>query len=263
MLLLLSVCWCANVLALHLYNCLPSLTLTLFCTGKSLNIDTHSGDLSPGATTNNNNNTNATNVSGIMKLSPLQSAAHLPFSPLLPLTYSNTTNSSGNYNNEVSLGPLETQMSSAMRVNTAHTAHTTHTTHNAHASHATHTNNAVNNSHNTSNNVPAKPVLTRSVSHNASMESYRQTIAEIISQIRYDHLSHSHLLYFVTVGVHLSHISLTLIAYILSFFRRYDPYPCILGIPIMPALFNSSKFYIFVMFTLLGIRTMVACLRQL
>lgn len=32
--------------------------------------------------------------------------------------------------------------------------------------------------------APARPQLSRSVSHNASMESYRQTIAEIISQIR-------------------------------------------------------------------------------
>lgn len=45
--------------------------------------------------------------------------------------------------------------------------------------------------------------------------------------------------------------------------RKYDPYPCILGIPVMPALFNSSKFYIFIVFVLLGIRTMVACLRQI
>ena len=44
--------------------------------------------------------------------------------------------------------------------------------------------------------------------------------------------------------------------------RRYDPYPCILGIPIMPALFNSSKFYIFIGFMLIGMRIMVACLRQ-
>jgi len=168
------------------------LTLPLFCTGKSLNIETQSGDISPGSTNNNNNITNANNTSGIMKLSPLQSAAHLPFSPLLPLTYSNTTNSSGNYNNDVSLGPSETQLSSAMHVNTAHntshtthTTHSTHNTHNTHASHGTHTSNTANNTHSISNNVPAKPVLTRSVSHNASMESYRQTIAEIISQIRY------------------------------------------------------------------------------
>ena len=158
-------------------------TLSLDCTGKSLNIETQAGDTSPGAS-NNNNNTNANNISGIMKLSPLQSAAHLPFSPLLPLTYSQTANSGGNYSNDVLLGPSDAQMSSSMHVNTAHTAHTTHSTHNTHASHATHTNTTASNTHN-SNSVPAKPVLTRSVSHNASMESYRQTIAEIISQIRY------------------------------------------------------------------------------
>jgi hypothetical protein len=71
-----------------------------------------------------------------------------------------------------------------------------------------------------------RPVLARAVSHNASVESYRQTIAEIISQIR-------------------------------------DPYPCIFGIPVMPALFSWFKFYIFIGFTLIGIRTMGACLRQL
>jgi hypothetical protein len=74
----------------------------------------------------------------------------------------------------------------------------------------------------------SKPALTRSVSHNASIESHRQAIAEIISQI-----------------------------------RKYDPYPCILGIPVMPALFNSSKFYIFIVFTLLGVRMMISCWRQL
>jgi len=72
------------------------------------------------------------------------------------------------------------------------------------------------------------PLLTRAISLNTSMESSRQTIAEIISQI-----------------------------------RKYDPYPCILGIPVMPALFNWSKFYIFICFMLIGVRTMFACLRQL
>jgi hypothetical protein len=33
--------------------------------------------------------------------------------------------------------------------------------------------------------MPGKPSLIRSVSHNSSVESYRQTIAEMISQIRY------------------------------------------------------------------------------
>jgi hypothetical protein len=31
----------------------------------------------------------------------------------------------------------------------------------------------------------------------------------------------------------------------------------------MPALFNSSKFYIFIGFMLIGIRVMVACLRHI
>jgi len=79
------------------------------------------------------------------------------------------------------------------------------------------------------NMTSVAPVLSRSVSNaGTNLESYRQTIAEIISQI-----------------------------------RKYDPYPCILGIPVMPALFTSCKFYIFISFVLIGARTMVACLRQL
>ena len=39
--------------------------------------------------------------------------------------------------------------------------------------------------------------------------------------------------------------------------RKYDPYPCILGIPVMPGLFSSCKFYIFIMFTLIGVRVMM------
>eukprot|EP01037_Dinobryon_pediforme_P019179 gene19179-19552_t len=73
------------------------------------------------------------------------------------------------------------------------------------------------------------PVMSRSVSHvGTNVESYRQTIAEIISQI-----------------------------------RKYDPYPCILGIPVMPALFTSCKFYIFICFVLIGTRSMISCFRQL
>ena len=41
-----------------------------------------------------------------------------------------------------------------------------------------------------SSSAPPRPALSRSVSHNASVESYRQTIAEIISQIRYAILLH-------------------------------------------------------------------------
>lgn len=71
-----------------------------------------------------------------------------------------------------------------------------------------------------------KPVLGRNISTNAGVESKRQTLAEMISQI-----------------------------------RKYDPYPCILGIPVMPALFQTSKFYIFLGFLLIGSRVMISCMR--
>jgi hypothetical protein len=71
-----------------------------------------------------------------------------------------------------------------------------------------------------------KPPMMRSIS--SSVESYRQSIAEFISQI-----------------------------------RKYDPYPCILGIPVMPALFSTSKFYIFISFLLIGSRAMLTCWRNL
>lgn len=71
-----------------------------------------------------------------------------------------------------------------------------------------------------------RPTMLRSVS--ASVEHYRLSIAEFIVQI-----------------------------------RKYDPYPCILGIPVMPALFSTSKFYIFISFVLLGSRTMLSCWRNL
>jgi hypothetical protein len=87
---------------------------------------------------------------------------------------------------------------------------------------------AINNSGNALSglNSLSKPFLNRSISMGANIESKRQTLAEMISQI-----------------------------------RKYDPYPCVLGIPIMPALFATSKFYIFVGFLLLGSRVMVSCLR--
>ena len=67
-----------------------------------------------------------------------------------------------------------------------------------------------------------------SMSASGSIESRRQVVAEMISQI-----------------------------------RKYDPYPCILGIPVMPALFATCRFYIFVCFLLIGTRVMVACMREL
>lgn len=87
---------------------------------------------------------------------------------------------------------------------------------------------AINNSGNALSglNSLSKPFLNRSISAGANIESKRQALAEMVSQI-----------------------------------RKYDPYPCVLGIPIMPALFATSKFYIFVGFLLLGSRVMVSCLR--
>jgi len=70
--------------------------------------------------------------------------------------------------------------------------------------------------------------MNRTTSVGGNLESRRQTLAEMVSQI-----------------------------------RKYDPYPCILGIPVMPALFATSKFYIFICFVLIGSRIMVSCMRQL
>lgn len=53
------------------------------------------------------------------------------------------------------------------------------------------------------------------------------------------------------------------IAEMMSQIRKYDPYPCILGIPVMPALFSTCKFYIFLCFLLMGLRIMVSTLRLL
>jgi hypothetical protein len=49
-----------------------------------------------------------------------------------------------------------------------------------------------------------------------TLETRRQTLAEMISQI-----------------------------------SKYDPYPCILGIPVMPSLFKTARFYIYIGFTLM------------
>ncbi len=69
------------------------------------------------------------------------------------------------------------------------------------------------------------PSLHRQLSYTANIESKRQTLAEMISQI-----------------------------------RKYDPYPCMLGIPIMPAIFATSKIYIFFAFLLLGAHAMTFCM---
>ena len=34
--------------------------------------------------------------------------------------------------------------------------------------------------------------------------------------------------------------------------QKYDPYPCILGIPVMPRLFEAAKFYIHIFFVVIS-----------
>jgi hypothetical protein len=83
--------------------------------------------------------------------------------------------------------------------------------------------------------------------HALAIEHFRQTITDLVSQIRYL------VLFFLLVRLCLDFFSN----------RKYDPYPCILGIPIMPALFNTSKFYLFISFALIGSRTMLMAFHQL
>lgn len=90
-----------------------------------------------------------------------------------------------------------------------------------------------NNTSNSINNITSSSTiqlskLIRANSAAGNMENNRQSIAEMVNQI-----------------------------------RLYDPYPCIFGIPVMPALFATSKFYIFICFLLIGTRIMVSCLRHL
>ena len=49
----------------------------------------------------------------------------------------------------------------------------------------------------------------------------------------------------------------------MSQIRQFDPYPCVLGIPMMPALFSTSKFYLFIVFTLIGLQVMVSAFRNM
>jgi hypothetical protein len=53
------------------------------------------------------------------------------------------------------------------------------------------------------------------------------------------------------------------IAEMISHIRSYDPYPCILGIPVMPALFSTSKFYIFISVMMIGARVLVEKWKEL
>jgi len=76
--------------------------------------------------------------------------------------------------------------------------------------------------------VGPPPTLTRSMSTRGCLEASRSALAEMISQI-----------------------------------RDYDPYPCIFGIPVMPALFGYSKFYLFLFFVIVGCRVMLNVFRQI
>lgn len=76
--------------------------------------------------------------------------------------------------------------------------------------------------------VPGKPTLSRSMSLCGAMEASRSALAAMISQI-----------------------------------QDLDPYPCIFGIPVMPALFRYSKFYLFLFFTIVGCRSMLVVFRDI
>jgi hypothetical protein len=91
-----------------------------------------------------------------------------------------------------------------------------------------------------SGTVAPPPPLTRGMSARATVEASRQALMEMMSQIRS-----------ATLSIWIYIFLLTTVS------REYDPYPCILGIPIMPALFLTCKFYIFISFMLLGSRMMI------
>ena len=55
-----------------------------------------------------------------------------------------------------------------------------------------------------------------------------------------------------------NHLSVLIHYSVIHVYRKYDPYPCILGIPVMPALSTTCKFYIFICFVL----RKVSCFRQ-
>ena len=74
----------------------------------------------------------------------------------------------------------------------------------------------------------SRPVLIRGSSLHGNNETKRQTLMNMVSQI-----------------------------------RQYDPYPCVLGIPMMPALYSTCKFYLFFFFTLIGLQVMVAAFRRM
>jgi hypothetical protein len=74
----------------------------------------------------------------------------------------------------------------------------------------------------------SKPALSRTMSTRGAMEASRSALAAMISQI-----------------------------------QDLDPHPCIFGIPVMPALFRYSKFYLFLFFAVVGCRSMLVVFRDI
>ena len=77
-------------------------------------------------------------------------------------------------------------------------------------------------------NKLSRPSFLRGVSLHGTNETKRQTLLNMITQI-----------------------------------RQFDPHPCVLGIPMMPVLFATSKFYLFIFFALVGLQVMVAAFRNM
>jgi hypothetical protein len=113
----------------------------------------------------------------------------------------------------------------------------------------------------------------RTMSTRGNMESSRQALMEMASQIRSVSLlasalsSYYSLQFFVSTMqiFHMSYyylLKLHLWVSVCCACSKYDPYPCILGIPIMPALFMTSKFYIFISFALIGTRMMITIFKS-
>ncbi len=44
---------------------------------------------------------------------------------------------------------------------------------------------------------------------------------------------------------------------------KFDPYPCVLGIPVKPALFATSKVYIFICFSLISTKILYDLIKEL
>lgn len=57
--------------------------------------------------------------------------------------------------------------------------------------------------------------------------------------------------------------SKTTLVEIVTQIKRYDPYPCILGIPVMPRIFNTSKTIVFILFVVVGARAISEIIQQM